>query len=259
MAQALANPHMHGLFDYFIFEETFFHKKAINPLVEDEVAQLLADEALQREVLLLRNRYNTCPQTIIHNDFHTSNICVGETAVKIFDAESATFGPIGFDLGRLIGNLVLNYASWEGIDAISAAEKDDFRDFILASITEIYQQFTQTFSTLWLAEARPEYRRVESFLDVYLCQVLQDLVGFAGCVCLARIYDDAECYEYQKFRTLEQKADAQRLAMHLTKALIMKRTKIETIHDLTALIEETAFAYRLEKVVTQVVLRQLFG
>ena len=95
LAQALANPQMHGLFDYFIFEETFFHKKEINPLVENEVAQLLADEALQREVLLLRNRYNSCPQTIIHNDFHTSNICVGETAVKIFDAESATFGPIG--------------------------------------------------------------------------------------------------------------------------------------------------------------------
>ncbi len=87
---------------------------------------------LQREVLLLRNRYNTCPQTLIHNDFHTSNICVGETAVKIFDAEGATFGPIGFDLGRLIGNLILNYASWEGIDTITFAEKDDFRDYLLA-------------------------------------------------------------------------------------------------------------------------------
>lgn len=255
LAQALANPQMHALFDHFIFEETFFHKKSVNPLVEDEVTQLLADEALQREVLLLRNRYNSCPQTIIHNDFHTSNICVSETAVKIFDAESATFGPIGFDLGRLIGNLILNYASWEGVNTITSAEKDDFRNYLLESITELYQQFAQTFSTLWLAEARPEYRRVESFLNVYLRQVLQDLVGYAGCVCLARIYDDAECYEYQKFPTTEQKADAQRLAIRLTKALIMRRTQIETIHDLTALIEETAFAYRLEKVVKRVVLR----
>jgi len=147
LAQALANPKMYALFDYFIFEETFFHKKAINPLVEEEVAQLLADETLQREVLLLRNRYNTCPQTIIHNDFHTSNICVGETAVKIFDAESATFGPTGFDLGRLIGNLILNYASWEGIDTITPAEKADFRDYLLASITELYQ--IQMLSKLW--------------------------------------------------------------------------------------------------------------
>ena len=257
LTQALANPQMHALFDHFIFEETFFHKTAINPLVEDEVIHLLADKALQREVLLLRNRYNTCPQTIIHNDFHTSNICVGETAVKIFDAESATFGPTGFDLGRLIGNLILNYASWEGIDTITPAEKADFRDYLLGFITEVYQQFAQTFSSHWLAEARPEYRGVESFLDSYLRQVLQDLVGYAGCVCLARIYDQAECYEYQMFRTVEQKADAQRLAIRLTKALIMNRTQIETIHDLTALIEETAFAYRLKKVVVQVISRQL--
>ena len=253
LAQVFASPPMHALFEEFIFEETFFGQLPINPLIQVDVTRLLADDALRQEVLLLKDSYAASSQTLIHNDFHTSNICVNGTAVKIFDGESACFGPIAFDLARLIGNIVLNYASWEGVDTVSEPEKATHRAYLLRLITKIYEHFAATFTAVFQAEARPLYRGMDGYTAVYLRQVLQDMVGFAGCTCLARIYDHAECYEFESFHTLEQKAAAQRLVIQLTQAFIMKRGQIDTIADFTALIEETEQAYRLKRIVRQTV------
>lgn len=252
LTQALTSPQMHALFERFIFEEPFFTEKPINPLVQADLAQLLADNALRREVLRLKDRYAASPQTLIHNDLHTSNLCVNGTAVKVFDAEGACFGPIGFDLGRLMGNIVLNYASWAGVNTVAEEEKTAYRAYLLHLITEIFEQFAGTFTAV-SRQARPLYREVDGYTAVYLRQALQDMVGFAGCVCLARIYDQAECYEFQQFQTLEQKAAAQRLAIQLTQALIMKREQINNIADFVALIEETAQAYRIKQIVQQTI------
>lgn len=253
LTQALASPQMHALFERFIFEEPFFTQLPINRLVQADVGRLLADDALRQEVLWLKERYATSPLTLIHNDLHTSNVCVNGTAVKIFDGEGACFGPIGFDLGRLIGNLVLNYVSWEGMDTVAESEKAAYRAYLLRLMAGIYEQFAATFTAVSQAESRLMYRGMDGYTAVYLRQVLQDMVGFAGCVCLARIYDHAECYEFQNFRTLEQKAAAQRFAIQLTQAFIMKRGQIDTIADFIALIEETEQAYRIKQIVRQTI------
>lgn len=253
LAQTFASPQMHTLFEKFIFEETFFASKPISPLVQQDLAQLLANQLLLREVLLLKDHYALSSQTLIHNDLHTSNICVNGTAVKIFDAESVCFGPIAFDLARLIGNLLLNYASWEGVATVSQPEKEAYQAYLLRLIAEMFQNFAQTFTAVYAAEARDAYRQVDSYPAIYLRQVLQDMVGFAGCVCLSRIYDEAECYEFQQFRSLAQKAAAQKLAIQFTQALIVNRNQVNSIVDFIALIEETHEAYRLKQIVQQTI------
>lgn len=253
LAQTLANPQLRALFDRFIFEETFFTRKPINPLVQDDLDRLLADESLLREVLQLKEIYGTQAHTLIHNDFHTSNICVNGSAIKIFDAEAACFGPIAFDLARLLGSTILNYASWEGVAGASPAEKEAYRSYLLQFITEVYRHFAQAFTAAWQAHARPEYRRVESYLKLFLETVLRDTVGFAGCVCLARIYNQAECYEFQQFDSPAQKATAQRLAMAFTRQLIMKRRQVKQIEDFTELIRQTEQEHRIEQAVWQTI------
>lgn len=239
LAQALANPQLRALFDRFIFEEAFFSRKPINPLVQADVDRLLADESLLQEVLQLKEIYSTQTHTLIHNDFHTSNISVNGSGMKIFDAEAACYGPIAIDLARLMGSVVLNYASWEGVEGVTRAEKEDYRDYLLQFITGIYEHFARAFTSAWLDHARPEYRRVESYPALFLESVLRDTVGFTGCVCLARIYNQAESYEFQQFTDLKQKAMAQRLIIAITRQLIMKRRQVNRIEDFTALIRQT--------------------
>ncbi len=50
-------------------------------------------------------------QALIHGDLHTGSIMVNEQDTKVIDPEFAFYGPMGFDVGTLLANLLLNLCS----------------------------------------------------------------------------------------------------------------------------------------------------
>ena len=61
-------------------------------------------------------------QALLHGDLHTGSIFVREDSTRMFDPEFAFFGPIGYDVGNVIANLIF---AWDNGHA--AAEKDILR------------------------------------------------------------------------------------------------------------------------------------
>ena len=53
-------------------------------------------------------------QALIHGDLHTGSIMVTVSSTKVIDPEFAFYGPIGFDVGALLGNFLLSYFSQDG-------------------------------------------------------------------------------------------------------------------------------------------------
>jgi 5-methylthioribose kinase len=256
LAPALANPEFRVLFESFIFTDSFFGRKEINPAVAADLAALLADEAVLLEVLKLKDIYATQTQALIHSDLHTSNICVNHREMKIFDAESAFFGPVAFDVGRLLANFALNYASWEGIDGVSPEAKAEYRQYLLAAIVEIYRHFEQTFSRAWEQDAKPEYRQVAAgYKAAWFQTILRDMAGFAACACMARTYDEVICYDFARIENLAERAKAQKLTLRFIRALLRGRHHLTSIEDFVALLTETHAAYQIESSVSRVLAR----
>ena len=56
----------------------------------------------------------TQSQSLLHGDLHTGSIMVSKNETKIIDPEFAFYGPMGFDIGALIANLLMNYFSQNG-------------------------------------------------------------------------------------------------------------------------------------------------
>ena len=50
-------------------------------------------------------------QALIHGDLHTGSIFVNQEETRVIDPEFAFFGPMAYDVGVLIGNLIMNYLS----------------------------------------------------------------------------------------------------------------------------------------------------
>ena len=50
----------------------------------------------------------------MHGDLHSGSIMVTEKETYVIDPEFAFYGPMGFDIGALIGNLYLAYFSQSG-------------------------------------------------------------------------------------------------------------------------------------------------
>ncbi|STV43952.1 5-methylthioribose kinase [Klebsiella pneumoniae] len=62
----------------------------------------------------LKHRFFAHAEALLHGDIHSGSIFVAEGSLKAIDAEFGYFGPIGFDIGTAIGNLLLNYCGLPG-------------------------------------------------------------------------------------------------------------------------------------------------
>ncbi len=90
--------------------------RSINPFIKDKILDYRQDQKIIRKTKEIRSIFKNKKISLMHGDFHSSNIFVDENKIKIFDTEFAGFGLPSFDMGRLIGNLLLNYSSLLGMD-----------------------------------------------------------------------------------------------------------------------------------------------
>jgi 5-methylthioribose kinase len=199
----------------------------INPLVRNWVDQLSQDEAIRREVRVLKSILNQQQQCLIHTDLHTSNIFVSEEEVKVFDSEFAKFGPIGFDLGRLIGSLVLNFASLLGYSDWPEAKRADYQEYLLVSIEALYDAFEESYFRLW--EEHLPARKIAR--DRMKATIFQQTLGFSACTMLARIYDGGLCFDFKRIDSLEDRAKGQRFIIEMAKRLLIRRYEYENMAE----------------------------
>jgi 5-methylthioribose kinase len=78
-----------------------------SPELDDVAAAIRGDAELKRAVSVLKYKFLCHGEALLHGDLHTGSIMVTATDTRVIDPEFAFFGPMGFDVGKLIGNLLL--------------------------------------------------------------------------------------------------------------------------------------------------------
>jgi 5-methylthioribose kinase len=78
----------------------------------------------------MRLRFRTATEALIHGDLHTGSIMATPDDTRVIDPEWAFHGPMGFDVGALIGNLLLAYCSQPG-HATAADPREEHAAWIL--------------------------------------------------------------------------------------------------------------------------------
>ncbi|KAL5579436.1 hypothetical protein UlMin_011878, partial [Ulmus minor] len=74
----------------------------------------LDNDALKAEVAEMKSKFCERSQALIHGDLHTSSVMVTHESTQVIDPEFAFYGPMGFDVGAFIGNLILAYFAQDG-------------------------------------------------------------------------------------------------------------------------------------------------
>ena len=67
------------------------------------------NDDLKIAVSRLKIKFMSESQSLLHGDLHTGSIMVAENDTKVIDPEFAFYGPIGFDVGALLANLLMNF------------------------------------------------------------------------------------------------------------------------------------------------------
>ncbi|CAN0567940.1 unnamed protein product, partial [Ectocarpus sp. 12 AP-2014] len=68
-------------------------------------------------------------QALIHADLHTGSVMAMEGSTQVIDPEFAFYGPMGFDLGALIANLLLAYCAVPG-----NGQGEDYAEWLLEQV-----------------------------------------------------------------------------------------------------------------------------
>lgn len=80
-------------------------------------------------------KFMTEAQALLHGDLHSGSIMVTDTDTKVIDPEFGFMGPMAFDIGNYIGNLLLAYFSRHGWDA-NEQRRADYQEWLLQQIVQ---------------------------------------------------------------------------------------------------------------------------
>ena len=219
-----------------------------SPELDGLAAAFRADAPLKVAVQELKWAFLTRGEALLHGDLHTGSVMVTEADTRVIDPEFAFFGPIGFDVGALLANLMLSYCAQTGHagepDAIAA-----YRRWLLDTIEAVWTGFETKFLALWRKSPTGDAFVAELFADpagaealeayrlTTMARIFTDSVGFAGAKMVRRILGLAHVEDLESIENPKIRSACEMKALHLARSLMLDRAAIGDVRRLRARIE----------------------
>ena len=203
--------------------------------LQADLAELQGDAVLQSQVAGLKYTFMTSAQALLHGDLHTGSVMAsppgpaGESDIRVIDPEFAFFGPMGFDLGLFLANLLLNAVSQHG-HVPDAASRLAHREYLYAQARETWAAF-ETGMRDRFREASSASWAPPAFQDAFLLGVLRDAAGFAGCEMIRRTVGFAHVADLDEIGDEERRVGAGRLALRLGRTLILNHPSLARFEE----------------------------
>jgi 5-methylthioribose kinase len=215
------------------------------PQLDADAKAVRADVALKIAVSELKEQFLCDGEAMIHGDLHTGSIMVTEDSTKVIDPEFVMYGPMGFDTGAVIGNLLLSYFSQDGHAEASGARRD-YQEWILAQAEAVWTEFAARFLALWNGDAAvgdaypkslfdddPGRRAFAGLQYGYMRRLFADTLGFAAAKMIRRILGLAHVLDLESIKDPDRRAQCERLALRLARALMVERARFGSIQEVT--------------------------
>lgn len=201
-----------------------------------QVVELRNDAPLKLAVAGLKHRFLSKAEALLHGDIHSGSIFVAEGKLKAIDAEFGFYGPIGFDVGSVLGNQLLNYCGLPGL--LGPRDAAAGREQRLQDVRELWLIFSDRFLALCHQQTRELALAVPGYAEQFLQQVWTDAVGYCGSELIRRTIGLAHVADLDSIDDTEMRIECQRNALGLGRALIVNAPQIEHIDALLARIRQ---------------------
>lgn len=241
-----------------VFSDPYFDAEMNNhttPQLDNIVAKLRNDIDLKVEVQHLKMMFCNNAETMLHGDLHTGSVMVTSDETKVIDPEFVLYGPMGFDVGMMLGNFWMSYFSQPG-HVTPSDDRKDYQEWILSVVVEIWQVFTVEFSRLWrhertgilyqktLYEDQGHDLASEQALGHRLNAIWGDALGFAGVEMHRRILGLAHNAENETIEDPDMRAKCEARELEMGRQLIINRNtmgSVQAVHDLVRIINKGSY------------------
>ncbi|MEN8173709.1 MAG: S-methyl-5-thioribose kinase [Chloroflexota bacterium] len=209
-------------------------RKRVAPFLQNfERDEIINNQDVVAAFAKLKHKFMTSAQALLHGDAHTGSIFVTEESTKFFDTEFGFYGPMGFDTGLFVGNLMMNavYQKVKGFD--------EYYDWVKNTIEEFIDQFTDQFNAMWDRYAVEHYaKNSAAFKSTYLGQVLEDTAGYCACEMIRRTTGSSHVAEMDEYSDNTQHEQAQKTNIIIAKEILLNQTSFTRGSDYKACLEQ---------------------
>lgn len=178
-ATELLNIDMCEISERLVFTEPYKNLQNLNVYHQnnkDLVSKYLyQNESLITEVAKLKNNFKNNAQSMIHGDLHSGSIFINESHIKVFDPEFSFYGPMGYDIGNILGNLTINYV----IEKVIKGD-EDFTNWLAVTVSDIVDNFIEIYNQNFKHDVTDPMMKHDTFQKAYLEEILSDTFGYAG-------------------------------------------------------------------------------
>ena len=214
-----------------------------SPELDDVAASIRGDGPLKIAAARRGQQFLASSQALIHGDLHTGSVMVTETDTRVIDPEFAVYGPIGFDLGAFLANLLMSYYSQPG----HASVEDDRRGlqaWLLEQVPIFWLSFAERFRQLWRDNAGGDAYPKDLFgsaadqaalaveQDRFLDELFADMIGFAGAKIIRRIFGFAHNADFELIADRTARAKAEIEAVRLARLFLLEPQRFRTPGDI---------------------------
>jgi 5-methylthioribose kinase len=219
------------------------------PWLDATAAAFREDLDLHAAVSRLKLKFLTAPEALIHGDLHTGSIMVTDGSTVVIDPEFAFYGPMGFDLGAVIGNLLMAYLASAGHER-SPGGRRLFEVWVLETIEDVWKEFAREFLELWRTEAHGDAypltlfpgaagaARLEVERQAYMARLFGDTVGFSAAKIIRRILGLAHNADFELIEDPKQRAICEARSPRLARAMMVETSSFPTIGAVTRAARE---------------------
>ncbi|EXB63689.1 hypothetical protein L484_027033 [Morus notabilis] len=251
VAEFCGNVELCRLTEQVVFSDPYKvsqYNRWTSPHLDHDADAVRNDNALKAEIAELKSKFIERTQALIHGDLHTGSVMVTLESTQVIDPEFAFYGPMGFDVGAFLGNLILAYFSQDG-HADGKNDRKKYKEWILRTIEDTWNLFHKKFIALWdkhkdgSGEAylpaiynNPELQHLVQ--KKYFEDLFHDTLGFGAAKMIRRIVGVAHVEDFESITDDTKRASCERRALELAKLLLKQRRKFHDIGEIVAAIRQ---------------------
>ncbi|KAG2569625.1 hypothetical protein PVAP13_7NG432500 [Panicum virgatum] len=235
VAEYCANVEMCRLTEQVVFSDPYRVSKFnrwTSPYLDKDAEAVREDDEL---------KFIERAQALIHGDLHTGSIMVTPNSTQVIDPEFGFYGPMGFDIGAFLGNLILAYYAQNG-HADQTNDRKAYKKWILKTIEESWNLFQKKFVELWNKHKEgngeaylPDVYNNSNLLSLaqkkYMTNLFHDSLGFGSAKMIRRIVGIAHVEDLESIKDASKRAECERAALNCAKTILKGRRQFETIEQ----------------------------
>lgn len=240
LVKRYTNPKLCEITERHVMTEPYFPDLDDNSVTEENDAfmqsEIYGNEKLKACVGMIKNTFETKAQALIHGDLHNGSIFVTPEKTCILDPEFAFYGPVGYDSGNFIANMIFAYAN--GLYTMEPGSgKDEYLGWIRDVIRDFCDIFARRAGEVIREKSGDRMMKNEFFIDAYIGDIFRDQAGFAGTELIRRIVGTSKVKDIKSIEDEKARAAAEMLCLRAGMKLVTEPQGMRKGSDYTELLE----------------------